>query len=113
MAEDHVHSDRAKTRRGNHRGARSFLRCFRANAAIDTVATLSRGTAAGDWTSVAVCSDGSYGVEKGIISSFPIRTDGSKWEIVQGVPVNEFSRSKIDASVNELKEEKALVAALL
>jgi malate dehydrogenase len=84
-----------------------------ANAAIDTVATLSRGTAAGDWTSIAVCSDGSYGVEKGIISSFPIRTDGSKWEIVQGVPVNEFSRSKIDASVNELKEEKALVAALL
>lgn len=84
-----------------------------ANAAIDTVATLSSGTAQGDWTSVAVCSDGSYGVEKGLITSFPIRTDGTKWEIVQGVPVNEFSRGKIDATVNELKEEKALVASLL
>ena len=84
-----------------------------ANAAIDTVATLSSGTAKGDWTSVAVCSDGSYGVEKGLISSFPIRTDGTKWEIVQGVPVNEFSRGKIDATVNELKEEKALVASLI
>lgn len=84
-----------------------------ANAAIDTVATLSGGTAQGDWTSVAVCSDGSYGVEKGLISSFPIRTDGTKWEIVQGVPVNEFSHGKIDATVNELKEEKALVAALI
>ena len=84
-----------------------------ANAAINTVSTLSSGTVANDWTSVAVCSDGSYGVEKGLISSFPIRTDGSKWEIVQGVPVNEFSRARIDASVNELKEEKALVASLL
>jgi malate dehydrogenase len=84
-----------------------------ANAAIDTVVSLSTPTPKGDWTSVSVLSDGSYGVEKGIISSFPIRTDGKKWEIVQGVPVNEFSRSKIDATVNELKEEKALVAALL
>lgn len=84
-----------------------------ANAAIDTVVSLSKGTPANDWTSVAVCSDGSYGVEKGIISSFPIRSNGSKWEIVQGVPINEFSRAKIDASVNELKEEKGLVSALL
>ena len=84
-----------------------------ANAAIDTVATLSHGTAAGDWTSVAVCSDGSYGVEKGLISSFPIRTNGTKWEIVQGVPVNEFSRGKIDATVKELAEEKELVKALI
>jgi malate dehydrogenase len=84
-----------------------------ANAAIDTVVSLTTPTPAGDWFSVAVVSDGSYGVEKGIVSSFPIRTDGRKWEIVQGVPVNEFSRSKIDATVNELKEEKALVASLL
>ncbi len=84
-----------------------------ANAAVDTVVSLSTPTPAGDWTSVSVVSDGSYGVEKGIISSFPVRTDGKKWEIVQGVPVNEFSRAKIDATVNELKEEKALVAALL
>ena len=84
-----------------------------ANAAIDTVVSLTTPTPAGDWFSVAVVSDGSYGVEKGIVSSFPIRTDGKKWEIVQGVPVNEFSQSKIDATVKELKEEKALVAGLL
>ena len=84
-----------------------------ANAAADTVATLHHGTAPGDWTSVAVCSDGSYGVEKGIISSFPVRTDGKKWEIVQGVPVNEFSRGKIDATVKELVEEKGLVGELI
>ncbi|HWB60079.1 MAG TPA: malate dehydrogenase [Chthoniobacteraceae bacterium] len=84
-----------------------------ANAAADTVATLHNGTAPGDWTSVAVCSDGSYGIEKGLICSFPVRTDGKKWEIVQGVPVNEFSRGKIDATVKELQEEKALVANLI
>ncbi len=84
-----------------------------ANAAVDTVASIVNPTPANDWHSVCVCSDGSYGVEKGLISSFPIRSNGSKWEIVQGVEVNEFSRAKIDASVNELKEEKAMVADLL
>lgn len=84
-----------------------------ANAAVDTVASLVNPTPANDWHSVCVCSDGSYGVEKGLISSFPVRSNGSKWEIVQGVEVNEFSRAKIDASVNELKEEKAMVADLL
>lgn len=61
---------------------------------------------------MAVCSDGSYGVEKDLISSFPIRASGGKWEIVQDVPINDFSRSKIDASVAELKE-KALVEDLI
>ena len=84
-----------------------------ANAAIDTVATLHNGTAADDWTSVALCSDGSYGIEKGLICSFPVRADGLKCEIVQGVPVNEFSRGKIDSTVNELKEERELVKGLL
>ena len=84
-----------------------------ANAAVDTVRSLATPTPAGDWTSVAVCSEGSYGIEPGLITSFPIRTDGKKWEIVQDVPVNEFSRSKIDATVNELKEEKALVSTML
>jgi malate dehydrogenase len=73
-----------------------------ANAAVDTVRTLVTPTAAGDWYSVAVPSDGSYGVEKGLISSFPIRTRGSGWEIVPGVPINDFSREKIDLSVKEL-----------
>ncbi|MEI6350555.1 MAG: malate dehydrogenase [Verrucomicrobiota bacterium] len=84
-----------------------------ANGVVDTVRALTTPTPAGDWTSVAVCSDGSYGVEAGLIASFPIRSNGSEWEIVQGVPVNEFSRSKIDASVAELKEEKEMVKALL
>jgi malate dehydrogenase len=84
-----------------------------ANAAVDTVWSLVHPTPAGNWHSVAVFSDGSYGAEKGLISSFPIRTVGSDWEIVQNVSLNEFSRRKIDASVNELKEEKELVAELL
>jgi len=84
-----------------------------ANAAIDTVWSLVHPSLESDWHSVAVCSDGSYGVEKGLISSFPLRTVGDAWEIVQNVSLNDFSRSKIDASVNELKEEKGLVAELL
>ncbi|MDQ3116817.1 MAG: malate dehydrogenase [Verrucomicrobiota bacterium] len=84
-----------------------------ANAVADSVRNLTSETKSGDWHSVAVCSDGSYGVEKDLISSFPIRASGGKWEIVQDVPVNEFSRSKIDASVAELKEEKALVKDLI
>ena len=62
---------------------------------------------------MAVCSDGSYGVEKGLISSFPIRTVSDAWEIVQNVSLNDFSRQKIEASVNELKEERGLVEELL
>jgi malate dehydrogenase len=84
-----------------------------ANAVVDGVASLVTPTKAGDWVSMCVCSDGSYGVEKGLISSFPVRTDGQKWEVVQGVPVNEFSRTKIDASAKELAEEKAMVSDLL
>ncbi len=84
-----------------------------ANAVVDTVRSLTTPTPAGDWTSVCVVSDGSYGVEKGIISGFPIRTDGTTWEIVQGLSVNEFAQGKIDLTVNELKEERDAVAALL
>jgi malate dehydrogenase len=84
-----------------------------ANAAIDTVRSLTTDTSANDWHSVAVCSDGSYGVPEGLICSFPVRTRGDKWEIVQGVDVNEFSRSKIDASIKELEEERSLVGELL
>lgn len=85
-----------------------------ANAVVDTVASLTRPTPAGDWTSVALCSDGSYGIEPGLICSFPVRaTSGSEREIVQDVPVNDFSRGKIEATVSELKEEKSLVSELL
>ena len=84
-----------------------------ANAIVDTVRSLTTDTDANNWHSVAVCSDGSYGVERGLICSFPIRAKSGKWEIVQNVPQNDFSRVRIDASVNELKEEKALVNDLL
>ena len=84
-----------------------------ANAVVDSVRSLTTPTAPGDWHSVCVCSDGSYGIDKGLICSFPIRTDGKKWEIVQGVPVNAFSQGKIDGTVNELKEERSLVSELL
>src|SRR5437016_6197726 len=84
-----------------------------ANAIVDTVCSLTNDTPSSDWHSVAVCSDGSYDVEKGLISSFPVRVHGGKWEIVQGLPINDFSRAKIDASVAELKEEKSLVAELI
>jgi malate dehydrogenase len=84
-----------------------------ANAVVDTVRSLTNDTAPNDWNSVAVCSDGSYGVEKDLISSFPIRVRGGNWEIVQKVPINDFSRDRIDKSVAELKEEKSLVRDLL
>jgi len=84
-----------------------------ANAIIDTVRSLTSDTPGDDWNSVAVCSDGSYNVDEGLIASFPVRTRAGKWEIVPNVPINEFSRGKIDKSVAELREEKSLVGELL
>ncbi|OEJ33380.1 malate dehydrogenase [Streptomyces subrutilus] len=83
-----------------------------ANAAIDHVHTWVNGTAAGDWTSMGIPSDGSYGVPEGIISSFPVTTKDGAYEIVQGLDINEFSRARIDASVQELVEERDAVREL-
>ncbi|MEU2820950.1 malate dehydrogenase [Streptomyces bacillaris] len=83
-----------------------------ANAAIDHVHTWVNGTAAGDWTSMGIPSDGSYGVPEGIISSFPVTTKDGTYEIVQGLDINEFSRARIDASVKELTEERDAVREL-
>ncbi|MEE1772089.1 malate dehydrogenase [Streptomyces sp. JV185] len=83
-----------------------------ANAAIDHVHTWVNGTAAGDWTSMGIPSDGSYGVPEGIISSFPVTTKDGKYEIVQGLEINDFSRARIDASVKELTEERDAVREL-
>ena len=85
-----------------------------ANAVVDTVSSLTTETAAGDWHSVAVCSPGSYGIEEGLMASMPIRTnaDGS-WSVVEGVSVDEFSQGKIDATINELLEEKDAVKDLI
>ncbi|RJQ69930.1 malate dehydrogenase [Pseudonocardiaceae bacterium YIM PH 21723] len=83
-----------------------------ANAAIDHVHTWVNGTPEGDWTSAAIPSDGSYGVPEGIISSFPVTSKDGKWEIVQGLEIDDFSRERIDASVAELVEERDAVKAL-
>jgi malate dehydrogenase len=84
-----------------------------ANAIVDSVRSLIDDTPADDWHSVAVYSDGSYKIDEGLISSFPVRVRSGKWEIVQGLPLNEFSRDRIDKSVAELKEERSLVSELL
>jgi malate dehydrogenase len=83
-----------------------------ANAAIDHVHTWVHGTPAGDWTSAAVVSDGSYGVPEGLISSFPVTSTGGHWEIVQGLAIDAFSRERIDISVRELLDEREAVQAL-
>lgn len=84
-----------------------------ASAAVDCVRSLHFPTAADDWHSVAVCSDGSYGADTGLIVSYPIRSDGTSWEIVQGVEVNEFSRGKMDATFQELAAERDMVKNLI
>jgi len=83
-----------------------------ANAAIDHVHDWVLGTGGEDWVSMAVRSDGSYGVAEGIISSFPVRTTGGAWEIVQGLEVPEFSQARIDRTVAELLEERDAVTKL-
>jgi len=83
-----------------------------ANAAIDHVHDWVNGTREGDWVSMAIPSDGSYGVAEGIISSFPVTCSGGECEIVQGLDLDEFSREKIDATVAELTEERDAVEKL-
>ena len=84
-----------------------------ANAVVDTVRNLTTPTRTGEWFSVAVCSDGSYGIEKGLMFSYPIRSNGTTWEIVQGLKLTDFSKERIAATEKELKEEKGLVSELL
>ncbi|SFT94081.1 malate dehydrogenase [Actinopolyspora lacussalsi subsp. righensis] len=83
-----------------------------ANAAIDHVHTWVNGTAEGDWTSAGVVSDGSYGVPEGLISSFPVTARDGRYEIVRGLDIDEFSRPRIDASVQELVDERETVRGL-
>ena len=83
-----------------------------ANAAIDHMHSWALGTAEGDWVSMAIPSDGSYGVPEGIISSFPCVCKDGKYSIVQGLEIDEFSRARIDASVAELVEERDEVKKL-
>jgi malate dehydrogenase len=83
-----------------------------ASAAVDHVRTWVQGTADGDWVSMAVPSDGSYGVPEGLISSFPCTCKDGEYQIVQGLDINEFSRAKIDATCAELAEERDAVSEL-
>jgi len=83
-----------------------------ASAAVDHVRTWVQGTTEGEWVSMAITSDGSYGVAEGLMSSFPVTCSGGEYSIVQGLELNDFSRRRIDATVAELGEERATVAEL-
>jgi len=85
-----------------------------ANAALGHVNTFTFGTAPGDWTSAAVVSDGSYGVQEGLVASFPVRVKkGGAWEIVQGLELDDFGREKLKKTIAELEAERAVVKDLL
>jgi malate dehydrogenase len=84
-----------------------------ANAAIDHVRDWHLGTPAGEWVSMAVASDGSYGVPEGLIYGFPCVCKRGKWSIVKGLEINEFSRAKLDATTAELQEEAAAISHLV
>jgi malate dehydrogenase len=83
-----------------------------ANAAIDHVRDWFLGTAEGDWVSMAVPADGSYGIGEGVISGYPCTCSGGAWKIVEGLEIDDFSRPRIDASVDELRSEREAVANL-
>jgi malate dehydrogenase len=84
-----------------------------ANAVVDTVHRLTNPTRPGDWFSVAVCSDGAYGIDKGLIYSYPVRSDGSTWHIVPGLELSALAKGGIAETENELMEERAIVSELV
>jgi malate dehydrogenase len=83
-----------------------------ANAAVDHMRTWALGTTPGDWVSMAIVSDGSYGVPEGLISSFPCACSGGEYQVVQGLDIDDFSRARIDASTSELADERQAVRDL-
>ena len=84
-----------------------------ANAALEHMRDWVLGTPEGDWVSMGIASDGSYGIEKGMMYSFPVTCSGGKYSIVQGLPVDEFSRQRMDTTAAELKEESLAIEQLL
>lgn len=84
-----------------------------ASSAIDHIRDWALGTPGDDWVSMAVPADGSYGISEGVIYSFPCRCSKGKYEIVQGLPISDFSRARMDATDKELREERAAIADLL
>jgi malate dehydrogenase len=83
-----------------------------ASATIDAARDWLRGSPEGDWVSMAVVSDGSYGVPEGLVYSFPVTTAGGDWSIVEGLDIDEFSRGRMDATAAELAEEREAVTQL-
>ncbi len=83
-----------------------------ANAAVDHVHDWVLGTADGDWVSMGIPSDGSYGVDEGLISGFPVTCSNGSYEVVQGLELNDFSRSRVETTVNELKDERETIKRL-
>jgi malate dehydrogenase len=84
-----------------------------ASAAIDHMRDWALGTAGDNWVSMAIPADGSYGIEAGIIYSYPVRCSNGKYEIVQGLSISDFSRERMDATETELREERAAIESLL
>jgi malate dehydrogenase len=84
-----------------------------ASAAIDHMHDWTLGTPEGDWVSMAIPADDSYGIEPGIIYSYPVRCSGGRYEIVQGLNIDDFSRARMDATEDELREERAAIEELL
>jgi malate dehydrogenase len=84
-----------------------------ANAAIDHVRDWVRGTREGDWVTMGIPSDGSYGIAEGVIFGYPVTCKGGRYEIVKGIDVSEFSRKRIDATLKELHEEREGIKSLL
>lgn len=84
-----------------------------ASAAVDHMRTWALGTADGDWASMGIPSDGSYGIEPGIIYSYPVTCKNGQYEIVQGLEVNEFSQQRMDATEKELREEREAIKELI
>ena len=84
-----------------------------ASAAIDHMHDWALGTPDGDWVSMAIPADGSYGIEPGIIYSYPVRCSGGQYKIVQGLSIDDFSRERMDATETELREERAAIEELL
>jgi malate dehydrogenase len=84
-----------------------------ASAAIDHMHDWALGTAADDWVSMAIPADGSYGIEEGVVYSYPVRCSDGKYEIVQGLEISDFSRERMQATESELREERAAIESLL
>lgn len=84
-----------------------------ASAAIDHIRDWALGTPGDDWVSMAIPADGSYGIEPGVVYSYPVRCSGGQYEIVQGLAIDDFSRERMDATETELREERAAIEELL